>query len=220
MLHKKIKNVLFDLDGTLADTATDLAYALNTLLKEQGQAPLPLEVIRPAISLGGIAMVRLAFNLDEQSEQFKALKMRFLEIYRANIARHTLLFDGMEQVLSSLDLNRRPWGIVTNKSTWLTTPLMQELKLTERTPCIVCGDTVKHSKPHPAPLLHACNLLHCNAEETLYVGDAKRDIEAGNGAAMTTLIASYGYISEQDEPDSWGASGKVQTPLEILDWVG
>ncbi len=219
MLDKKIKNVLFDLDGTLADTAPDLAYALNTLLQERGQTPLPLEIIRPSVSLGGIAMVRLAFDIDEHSSDFAVLKNRFLEIYRANIARHTMLFEGMEQVLSTFESSHLPWGIVTNKASWLTEPLMQALNLSARTNCIVSGDTVEQCKPHPAPLLHACRLLRCHAEETLYVGDAKRDIEAGNSAAMTTLVASYGYIDENDEPDAWGADGQVDTPLEILDWI-
>ena len=211
--------MLFDLDGTLADTAPDLAYALNCLLHEQGHAPLSLQTIRPVVSLGGIAMVRLAFNIDETSTDFDALKRRFLQIYRDNIARHTRLFEGMEQVLACLDSQQLAWGIVTNKPGWLTEPLTVELGLHERTLCIVSGDTVEHAKPHPAPLLYACKLLNCKAKETLYVGDAKRDIDAGKRADMTTLIASYGYIDENDEPDTWGANGFVKTPLEILDWL-
>jgi len=219
MTDNKVSNVLFDLDGTLADTAPDLAFALNTLLEEKGKATLPLDVIRPTVSLGGIAMVRLAFEIDEDSIEFNALKNRFLEIYRNNIATHTVLFEGVDEVLSCLDARQLSWGIVTNKSSWLTLPLMEELKLSERTPCIVCGDTVEHSKPHPAPLLHACELLQCRPEDTLYVGDARRDIEAGNSAAMTTLIANYGYIEKHEEPQTWGANGEVNTALEILDWV-
>lgn len=215
----KIKNVLFDLDGTLADTAPDLAYALNCLLQEQGQAPLPLETIRPVVSLGGIAMLRLAFNIDETSTEFDALKRRFLQIYRDNIARHTRLFDGVEQVLSGLDARQLAWGIVTNKPAWLTGPLLEALGLHDRTICIVCGDTVEHAKPHPAPLLYACELLSASTKETLYVGDARRDIEAGKRADMTTLIASYGYIDVTDEPASWGANGFVNTPLQILEWL-
>lgn len=215
----KCKNVLLDLDGTLADTAPDLAYALNLLLQEQGQLPLPLEIIKPSVSLGGIAMIQLAFNIEPDDPEFKSLRDRFLEIYSANIALHTNLFNGMEEVLSALEYRQVPWGVVTNKPHWLTQPLMQELKLSERTICIVSGDTVEHSKPHPAPLLHACELLGCNPNQTLYVGDAHRDIEAGNNAAMTTVIATYGYIDENDDIESWGANGKVNTALEILDWV-
>ena len=164
-------------------------------------------------------MVRLAFDINEDSAEFETLKRRFLDIYSANIARHTVLFDGMEEVLDTLESKRCPWGVVTNKSSWLTGPLMHALKLAKRTPCIVCGDTTSYPKPNPAPMLHACELLQCAAEETIYVGDAKRDIEAGNRAAMTTVIASYGYIDEKDELESWGANGTVNTPLEILDWL-
>ncbi len=216
---RKIKNILFDLDGTLADTAPDLAFALNSLLKEEGKSPLPLEIIKPTVSLGSMAMVRLAFHIDEDNIEFTKLKNRFLAIYHANIAKYTVLFEGMPQVLSHLDDGHIPWGIVTNKSTWLTQALMDELKLSQRTPCIVCGDTVEHAKPHAAPMLHACDLLHCLAEDTLYVGDARRDIEAGNNAAMTTVIARYGYLDAKDKPESWGADGAVNTPLEILDWL-
>jgi phosphoglycolate phosphatase len=219
MTNIKIANVLLDLDGTLADTAPDLAYALNLLLQEQGQAVLSLETIKPVVSLGGIAMIKLAFDIDEKDPEFESLKNRFLEIYRANIARHTSLFDGMEKLLGELDSRQIPWGIVTNKSSWLTEPLTQALGLFERTDCIVSGDTVEHSKPHPAPLLHACEILQCTANDTVYVGDARRDIEAGNRAAMTTLIATYGYIDENEDIDSWGAQGKVNSPLEILDWI-
>ena len=164
-------------------------------------------------------MVKLAFQLDEDNVEFEELKERFLQIYRNNIATHTVLFDGIDAVLDYLDTRQLSWGIVTNKSSWLTQPLMDELKLTERTPCIVCGDTVEHRKPHPAPMLHACELLQCRPEDTLYVGDARRDIEAGNNAEMTTLIANYGYIEKHEEPHTWGANGEVDTALQILDWV-
>lgn len=219
MADKKIRNVLFDLDGTLADTAPDLAFAVNSLLEEKQRPALSLDVVKPLVSLGGIAMVRTAFGIEEDDLEFGELKNRFLEIYRKNIALHTVLFDGIESVLSSLESRHMSWGIVTNKSTWLTLPLMEALRLSERTPCIVCGDTVEHAKPHPAPLLHACDLLHCTPKQTLYVGDALRDIEAGNRAGMTTLVANYGYIGEEDKTQNWGADGEVNSAVEILDWV-
>ena len=214
-----IKNVLFDLDGTFADTAPDLAFALNTLLREQNRSPLTLEEIRPYVSLGGIAMLRMAFNINEDSEEFEVLKAHFLDTYRNNIARDTKLFDGMEPLLTTLDENKIPWGIVTNKSTWLTEPLMHELNMHHRTPCIVCGDTLSVAKPNPEPMFHACSLLACEAHETLYVGDAQRDIEAGRRANMTTVIASYGYIDDNDDPTSWGADAAIESPLELLQWL-
>ena len=219
MLQTKASNVLFDLDGTLADTAPDLAFALNTLLAENGKQALPLDLLRPVVSLGGVAMVRLAFEIDEDSAEFATLKDRFLQLYHDNIAKYTMLFEGIEKLLTTLETRQIPWGIVTNKSTWLTQALMQELDLTKRTPCIVCGDTVEHAKPHPAPMLHACSLLECVAEQTVYIGDAPRDIEAGNRAQMTTLIANYGYIGKHEQTEKWGADGNIVSPLEILDWV-
>ena len=219
MLQTKARNVLFDLDGTLADTAPDLAFALNTLLAENGKESLHLDVLRPVVSLGGVAMLRLAFEIDENNAEFNGLKERFLQLYHDNIAKYTVLFAGMEKLLAQLEARQIPWGIVTNKSTWLTQALMQELQLAQRTPCIVCGDTVEHAKPHPAPMLHACKLLECAAEQTLYIGDALRDIEAGNRAQMTTLIANYGYIGKHEATHKWGANGNIDSPMEILDWV-
>ena len=214
-----LSNVLFDLDGTLLDTAPDLAFALNTLLQENGKRELPLETIRPAVSLGGVAMLKLGFTMDEKSEEFTRLRQRFLDIYRDNIACQSRFFEGMETLLEQLEQKQVPWGIVTNKPAWLTTPLMSETGLDKRTPCIVSGDTVEHSKPHPAPMYYACKLLECVPANTLYLGDAKRDIEAGNAASMTTVIASYGYIDKNDETELWGANGSIDSPLELLNWL-
>ncbi len=212
-------NVLFDLDGTMLDTAPDLAFALNTLLQEQDKEELPLTTIRPAVSLGGVAMLKLGFFLDEESKEFARLRQRFLEIYSENIARQSRFFDGMEDLLEQLDRKQIPWGIVTNKPAWLTAPLMSELGLDKRTPCIVSGDTAEHSKPHPAPMYYACKLLACSAQDTLYLGDAQRDIEAGNAADMTTVIANYGYIDNKEETGLWGADGSIDKPVELLGWL-
>ena len=218
-MNNSVRCVLFDLDGTLVDTAPDLANALNQTLANHGKQPLPFDAIRPSVSLGGAALVRSGFNLRETDPGFTPLRDEFLEIYRDNLAHHSCLFPGMEQVLSELEQKRVSWGIVTNKPAWLTDPLMQELELDARTDCIVSGDTLEHRKPHPAPLLHACDILKCVPEETLYVGDARRDIEAGTSAGMTTLVATYGYIDTADNPESWGADGLVDSPAEILAWI-
>lgn len=214
-----IQNVLLDLDGTLADTAPDLAHALNQVLIEQGNPPLSVEAIRPTVSQGGIAMVCFAFDIERHDQNFEFIRERFLTAYSKNIARDTRLFPGMEAVLDKLDANRIPWGIVTNKTAWLTNPLVRELELHERTNCVVSGDTVGHAKPHPAPMLHACKLLGCDPQQTVYVGDASRDIEAGKNAGMKTLAAGYGYIAEGDCAENWGADGIIQHPMEILDWL-
>ena len=214
-----ISCVLFDLDGTLVDTAPDMANALNRTLVNHGRLPLAFETIRPSVSLGGVALVKLAFELDEADPELDRLRKEFLAIYRDNLSRESCLFPGMELVLAGLEEISASWGIVTNKPAWLTNPLMQDLQLDARTGCIVSGDTLEQRKPHPAPLLHACELLQCNPGETVYVGDARRDIEAGASAGMTTLVAAYGYIDKADNPDDWGADGLVDSPEEILSWV-
>lgn len=218
-MNNNVSCVLFDLDGTLVDTAPDLAYALNRTLINHGRQALPFETIRPSVSLGGVAMVKLGFNLDETDPEFTPLRNEFLAIYRDNLSRHSRLFPGMEQALARLEEMNVSWGIVTNKPGWLTNPLMQALQLDTRTACIVSGDTLEQRKPHPAPLLHACELLQSTPEETIYVGDARRDIEAGASAGMTTLVAAYGYIETDENPADWGGDGLVDSPEEILSWV-
>ena len=219
-MHNQIRHVLFDLDGTLVDTAPDLASALNRTLAGRGREPLPFEKIRPSVSLGGAALVKLGFGLDESGPEFIPVRDEFLGIYRDNLATHSRLFPGMELVLDRLERTGVPWGIVTNKPAWLTDPLMQALGLDTRTPCIVSGDTLKHRKPHPAPLFHACKLLQCEPSETVYIGDDRRDVKAGTSAGMATLVASYGYINSTDPPENWGADGLVDRPEDILPWIG
>lgn len=218
-INNGVSCVLFDLDGTLVDTAPDMAHALNRTLVNHGRQPLAFEAIRPSVSLGGVALVKLAFNLDEADPELNPLREEFLAIYRDNLSRESRLFPGMEQVLAGLEGIDASWGIVTNKPGWLTNPLMQDLQLDARSGCIVSGDTLAQRKPHPAPLLHACELLQRNPEETVYVGDARRDIEAGASAGMTTLVAAYGYIGEAENPEDWGADGLVESPEEILAWL-
>jgi N-acetyl-D-muramate 6-phosphate phosphatase len=215
----KIHHVLFDLDGTLADTAPDLADTLNQLLIENGRSPMPFETIRPTVSHGGVFMINAAFGLAENDHGFAELRARFLDIYTARLTKKTRLFQGMDEVLDRFDSAGVTWGIVTNKSEKLTHPLMRALGLHHRTSCIVAGDTVGFNKPHPAPMLHACSLLGCDPAETLYIGDAERDIQAGNNTGMFTLIAGYGYIGDNDAPETWRADGMVKAPREIPEWM-
>lgn len=212
-----IKTVLFDLDGTLADTAIDLANALNAIRILHNLSALPLEIIRPTVSLGGNAMIKLAFGLEENDAGFTEIRDQFLNFYRENIAAETVLFSGMEHVLNTLDENNIKWGIVTNKTSRLTDPLLKALDLDKRSACVVSGDTTEERKPHPAPILHACNLMRSKPDSTVYIGDAQRDIEAGRRAGTKTLIALYGYIDEDENPASWQADGMITTPLEIND---
>ncbi len=215
-----INAVLFDLDGTLADTAPDLAAALNATLVHFQRPPLPFERIRPEVSHGGIALIRLGFGIEPDAPGFEQRRQYLLKVYRQNICDKTRLFPGMEQVLQQLCKNRIPWGIVTNKPAWLTEPLMQQLPTPCTTPCIVSGDTCEERKPHPQPLFHACSILDIAPGQTLYVGDAKRDIQAGKAAGMATACACFGYIQTQDPPQKWNADYYLHEPLELLTLPG
>ncbi len=214
-----INTVLFDLDGTLLDTAPDLAFALNQVLIEQQREPLPFEQIRPWVSHGGKTMIRNGFNFVKHEPAIDLIHKQFLAIYSSHIADKSVFFPDMETVLANLEAKKLQWGIVTNKPAWLTDPLLQKLNLTNRSGCNVSGDTLPQSKPHPAPLLHACELLNTTPENCIYVGDAERDIEAGQRAGMQTLVAAYGYLADSDKPEQWGADGILQQPLDLLTWI-
>lgn len=211
---KKIKTVLFDLDGTLADTAPDLANALNYVLKKHHYIPLPYEKIRPIVSHGGIALITLGFG--EDHPEFDTFYKELLDHYLNNIANETTLFPGMDELLLALEKDNINWGVVTNKPAWLTEPLLDALDLTARAVTIVSGDTLDQRKPHPAPLLHACQQAGSKAEECIYVGDAERDIEAGNRAGMLSLVALFGYIADTDTPNDWGAFSSIDSPQAII----
>ncbi len=215
----RIRTVLFDLDGTLLDTAPDLAFALNETLRKFGKPPLPFATIRPVVSHGGIALIKLGFGMNPDDEGYQPRREYLLDTYRNNIARETRPFDGMDELLSSLERQGLNWGVVTNKPGWLTEPLLQKLSLFDRAAVVVSGDTLNERKPHPAPMLFACERAGSQAQECLYVGDAKRDIEAGINAGMPTLVALFGYIGEEEDPHTWGADGLVETPEEILAWL-
>lgn len=210
--------VLFDLDGTLADTAPDLAYALNRVLAEEGRPPLPLATIRPAASHGSAGLLRLAFG--EGHPDSERLRQRLLNLYSENIARETRLFPGMETVLRTVEARGLPWGVVTNKPARFTEPLLAALDLTARAACIVSGDTCAESKPHPRPILYACEQIATAPARCLYVGDAERDIQAGRRAGTHTLVALFGYLADDDRPQAWGADGLIERPQEILPWLG
>jgi phosphoglycolate phosphatase len=211
--------VLFDLDGTLVDTAPDLAFALNSLLQEQGKPTLPYEIIRPIASNGAGGLIDLGFGISGDDDLLPALRDRLLTIYQDNLSRESKLFDGMEEVLTALEQANITWGIITNKPAFLTDPLVKALQLTHRAACVVSGDTTQFSKPHPAPMLHACELINIAPEHCLYVGDAARDIEAGTNANMRTIAALYGYVAETDNPSDWQADAAIEQPKDILKWI-
>ncbi len=214
-----IRTVLFDLDGTLADTAPDLAHALNTLLAEEGRATLPYETIRPEVSHGAGALIRLGFG-DVEGDTLERLRQRLLARYAENLVRETRLFPGIGEVLAELKHRGLNWGIVTNKPTFLTEPLITRLGLPWPPASIISGDSTNNRKPHPEPMLLACTQAGSQPAQCLYVGDAARDIEAGRRAGMRTLVALFGYISKEEQPERWGADGLIRAPRDILDWLG
>jgi 2-phosphoglycolate phosphatase len=215
---RSIRAVLFDLDGTLLDTAPDLVRALNQVRQEQGRAPLPFAEARTQVSHGSSGLIRLGFP-DVAGAALETLRLRLLEHYSAQLAAGTELFAGCQEVLDSLVARGISWGIVTNKPAFLTDPLLATLQLDRHAGCVVSGDTLPERKPHPAPLLHAAALLDQAPEHCLYVGDAERDVQSARAAGMPVLVARYGYLGPLDDPDSWGPDAHIDSPLEILDWL-
>jgi phosphoglycolate phosphatase len=208
--------VLFDLDGTLIDTAPDMGGALNNLLIEENLPPLPLESIRPFVSQGGLVLTRLGFGERVAEAEIEPLRQRFLQHYRAVVADNSRLFDGLELVLEDLEARAIPWGIVTNKPEWLTHPLLEQLGLATRSAVVIGGDTLAQRKPHPRPLLEAARRIGIDSGQCIYVGDDERDIVAGKAAQMKTLVAAYGYIEDADAIDSWNADGVIDQPSDLL----
>jgi len=217
MPEAAVRAVLFDLDGTLADTAPDLARALNRLRAEHGLEPMPPEQTRAYTSSGARGLLQVGFGLRPGEPRYETLKLRFLDFYAAEICVETCLFDGMAEVLQQLERNQLPWGVVTNKAERYTLPLLARLGLAQRAACVVGGDTTGRLKPHPDPLLHAAAALQINPSECLYVGDDLRDIQAGRAAGMRVLAAKYGYLGEGGAIESWQADAIIDTPLQVLD---
>lgn len=217
--RKGLRGVLFDLDGTLLDTAPDMAGAINQLLVDEGMETLPFEHIRPHVSHGAQRLVRLAFGEPETS-RFEDLRRRFLNFYRADIARHTRMFDGFDAVLDAIEAAGLRWGIVTNKPGWLTAPLLEELGLAARSGCIVSGDTLSERKPHPMQLLHAATLLGLEPGECVYLGDAERDVQAARNAGMIPLVAGFGYLGAGEDPKAWQPDAVFERPSDLLEWLG
>jgi phosphoglycolate phosphatase len=214
-----IRAVLFDLDGTLVDTAPDLGYALNLQRARHGLPALADAVIRPQASHGARGLLAVGFDLHPDSPRFAAMREEFLQLYADNICRHSRPFPGILDLLDALESRGLKWGVVTNKPARFTEPLMSILDLAERAACIVSGDTCPEPKPHPGPLLHASELIGIAPAHCLYVGDAERDVEAARNANMPCIVAHYGYIGETDQPDAWGAIGLIHRPQELLNYL-
>ena len=222
----RLRAVLFDLDGTLADTLPDLADALATAAAGEtaagsgtGGAPVDKSRLRPLISGGTRQMIASVLSADADREQLDRARRRFLARYRERIAVRTRLFPGIDAVLETLERFGVRWGVVTNKHAWLTEPLLESLDLDRRTACVVSGDTAAHPKPHPAPLLLACERLSIPPSAAVYVGDSRSDIESGRAAGVTTVSAGWGYLDPDDPPERWGADVDTRTPDDLLAWL-
>ena len=211
--------VLFDLDGTLADTAGDLAGALNRVRADRGQPPLPVESLRAHASAGARGLLGAGMGLTPDDPGYTAARDAFLAHYSACLADTTRLFDGVATMLEDLEARGLAWGIVTNKAERYTGPVVVSLGLAHRAGTIVCGDTTPHAKPHPAPLLHAASALRLPPSRCAYVGDDRRDIDAGNAAGMPTLVASWGYLGNGDPPSAWPAHGWLASPGDLAGWL-
>ncbi len=214
---KKFSCVLFDLDGTLVDTAPDLIACLNFALEKHGFSTVAAEFVKPHVSFGASAMINASFKLND--EKHAQILATMLEAYETNIARHSRFFDGILDVLDFIESQNLLWGIVTNKRERFTTPLVTALALETRAACIISGDTTAHSKPHPAPLFEACKRANVSAMECIYIGDAKHDIAAGKNADMYAIAATYGYLPANDKPENWGANLLIRSPQELLAWL-
>jgi len=211
----KWRAMLFDLDGTLADTAPDLAGAVNAMRVDRGLAPLPLERLRPMASHGARGLLQVAFEKSPEDADYEALRIEFLQRYENALMVHSRLFDGVHDVLDALDAHGLAWGIVTNKAMRFTTPLAGLMGLASRAGVIVGGDTTPFAKPHPAPLLHAAEALAIPASECIYVGDDLRDIVAGKAAGMHTVAAAWGYCGRSG-PSTWNADLVLDEPRDLM----
>lgn len=211
--------ILFDLDGTLVDTAPDLGYALNLQRELHGLAHLPMEAIRPFASHGSKGLLNIGFELTPDDETFEAMRVEYLDLYDQVFTRSPVLFDGVAELLASLQKRDIRWGVVTNKPRRFAAPLIESMHLSIPMACLVCGDDAPLPKPAPDSLLMACEQSLVKPEHCLYVGDAERDIEAGNAAGMKTVVALWGYIDVTDRPMNWGANFAINNPLELLDFI-
>lgn len=208
--------ILFDLDGTLVDTAPDLGLALNIQRERYGLPPLNLNEIRPHASHGTKALLQLGFSCAEDNAAFPAMRTEYLDIYNQVCTHSPILFDGVERVLQQIERAGRGWGIVTNKPRRFAQPLLEAMQLEQRAGCLVCADDAARAKPFPDTLYLACQITGAKPEDCIYVGDAERDVQAGRAAGMRTIVALFGYIGADDRPREWGADAMIQHPEELL----
>ena len=215
-----VRAVLFDLDGTLVDSAPDLAGAANELREAHDLPPLPFAALRPMVGSGARGMLDAAFGIGPDDSRFEPLRAAFLALYERRLLRHTRVFAQMQPVLLAIEQQGLRWGIVTNKLARYAVPVVEGLGLMPRCAVLISGDTTAHAKPHPAPLLEAARRLDLGASHCVYVGDDRRDVEAGRGAHMPTLAAAWGYLGRGESAHDWQAQAVLEQPGELLNWLG
>ncbi|MCH9644225.1 MAG: phosphoglycolate phosphatase [Gammaproteobacteria bacterium] len=214
-----INTVLFDLDGTLFDTAPDLALAMNATLKQHNREPIEFNKFRQHVSYGSPKMLRHSFGIEPNHPDYHTIREEFLAHYRLNIDSNTQLFPGIQALLDHINQQQLRWGIITNKPTDLTQQLLQHYEFIQTSACIICGDTLKAKKPDPAQLLHACELLNINPQNAIYVGDSESDIIAAKAANMPSIAVSYGYYPHDSHPSQWHADHIADSPEQIISWL-
>lgn len=219
MTRSAVEAVLFDLDGTLANTAPDLGHALNRQRIARGLSALSIDLIRTEASAGARGLLGLGFNIKPGEPGYEAMRNEFLDYYAERLCHETSLFPGIAELLDQLDVRQIPWGVVTNKPARFTIPLMRELDLTRRAACIVSGGDTVHSKPHPEPLLTASSAMAVVPGKCIYLGDDLRDVQASLAAGMEPVIAKYGYLGNVGSPESWGARYLIDRPQELLGFL-
>ena len=210
-----IRSVLFDLDGTLADTAPDLGFALNQQRLKRGMAELSVVDLRIHASSGARGLLQQGFGIGPEDAGYPEMRDEFLDLYEKNLARSSALFPGVSSLLNDIEDRGLTWGIVTNKAERFTFPLLRALRLTDRAACVICGDTTPHAKPHPAPLIEALSKIRASADQCIYVGDDERDVQAGHAAGMSVVVVRYGYLGNGRPPEEWGADLYVDSPAEL-----
>ena len=214
-----ISAVFFDFDGTLADTAPDLGHALNRLRQNRNLEPLPIEQIRVRASAGARGLLDLGFGIGPQDRDYMAMRDEFLDYYAQRLCHDTQLFPGITALLDQLDSRQTPWGIVTNKPARYTHPIIDQLGLREHVASVICGDDTRHTKPHPEPLLAACRKIDISPTECIYLGDDQRDVQASQAAGMEPVVALYGYLGNDQPPETWGAKHMINQPQDLLAYL-
>jgi phosphoglycolate phosphatase len=218
--YHQITAVLFDLDGTLIDSAPDLAATANAMRTHRGLPELPFETLRPMVGAGARGMLGVALNTTPEHDEFIALRDEFFERYEQRLLHLTRPFVDVPLMLKGLQDRALPWGVVTNKMARFGEPITQSMSLFQRCGVHIYGDTTAHSKPHPEPLLEAARRLNVAPHSCVYVGDDLRDVQAGRAAGMFTLAAAWGYLGQGEAVEDWGADAVVQSPLEVFNWLG